>query len=87
MIDVAKDLGLVEDASKNQNIILTISPPKRTQSEASEWNQNVKVLYDKENYLQVQTEINDIYYDDKDRNQLGSKWYYGNDNETPKACC
>ena len=66
MIDVAKDLGLIKDASKNQNIILTISPPKRTQSEASEWNQNIKVLYDKENYLQVQTEINDIYYDDKD---------------------
>ena len=64
---IAKEGEVIEeDMSGNHNVILTIDPLQRTFSEASEWNQNVKVAYLKENYLQVQKEINNIYYDDRD---------------------
>ena len=66
MVDVAKDLGLMSSNDVSKNIILTISPHQRTMSDASDWNQNRKITYSKENYLQVQREINDIYYDEKD---------------------
>ena len=61
----AKDLEMgSQDGSGN--VVLSIAPPQHINLHDAEWNQQLNIKYDKESYKQVEREINEIYYDDRD---------------------
>ena len=57
-----QDLEKGTDGSNN--IILKITPKFEKRTESCIWKGENKIIYKKENYLQVQKEINDVYYNE-----------------------